>query len=341
MQLHKNLTARLPGIIKSWLWCPVLVLLLAASGLAAESVPAYFYPNSSADVPAMSAAMPAVVTEVYFKAAQMFGNGTVSAWPSDGFYPAFWSANATTPLFTATINSDANYTFSTDTAALAQAALTSGNWTTSFTGGLTVDSELNYVQKVGANSLGGNMKAFMTSMRQFANDAGKPFSFYLGSRYLGTGDTYVDPKNPYFASEILGNRTASPQNYLLMPTYVDDGGPDSLGRLTTAVSALSTYDVAYKWILEIDSPTDVFQATVSMLVDSGNGLIDPAKGYSGIALYQFIPGFDTNPDITANLLYLNGHLQEFSQVPEPKTVCLLLAALAALLFFRKFSAAKE
>jgi hypothetical protein len=107
------------------------------------------------------------------------------------------------------------------------------------------------------------------------------------------------------------------------------------------VSALSANDVAYKWILEIDSPTDVFQATVSMLVDSGNGLIDPAKGYSGIALYQFIPGFDTNPDITANLLYLNDHLPEFYQVPETKTVCLLLAALAALLFFRKFSAAKE
>ena len=338
MQLHKNLTARLPGIIKSWLWCPVLVLLLAASGLAAESVPAYFYPNSSADVPAMSAAMPAVVTEVYFKAAQMFGNGTVSAWPSDGFYPAFWSANATTPLFTATINSDANYTFSTDTAALAQAALTSGNWTTSFTGGLTVDSELNYVQKVGANSLGGNMKAFMTSMCQFSNDAGKSFSFYLGARYLGSdGDT----NNPDYVKDILGTMPASPQNYLLLPTYQDQTTPDSLGRLTTAVSALSTYDVAYKWILEIDSPTDVFQATVSMLVDSGNGLIDPAKGYSGIALYQFIPGFDTNPDITANLLYLNGHLQEFSQVPEAKTVCLLLAALAALLFFRKFSTAKE
>ena len=338
MQNHKNIAASLSGIIKSWLLCPAMVLLLAASGLAAESVPAYFYPNSSDDVPAMSAAMPAVVTEVYFKAAQMFGNGTVSAWPSDGFYPAFWSANATTPLFTATINSDANYTFSTDTAALAQAALTSGNWTASFTGGLTVDSELNYVQKVGANSLGGNMKAFMTSMRQFANDAGKPFSFYLGSRYLGTGDTYVDPKNPYFASEILGNRTASPQNYLLMPTYVDDGGPDTLGRLTTAVSALSTYDVAYKWILEIDAAPVDFERAVDLLVNN-NGLIDPTKGYSGIALYPFNPTFSAN--IAPNLLYLNGRLQELYTVPEPKTVCLLLAALAALLFFRKFSAAKE
>ncbi|MEI6352153.1 MAG: hypothetical protein WCP06_13735 [Verrucomicrobiota bacterium] len=340
MQNHKNIAASLSRIIKSWLLCPALAMIFAASAWAVDSVPAYFYPSDSGDVPAMSAAMPAVVTEVYFKAAQMFGGDTVSAWPRlpDGFYPDYWSPGAVKPLFTAAINSDANYTFSTTTAAVVQDALTARSWTNSFTGGLTVDSELNFVVGNPPPSLGGNMKAFMTSMCQFSNDAGKSFSFYLGARYLGSDG---DPNNPAYVKDILGTMPASPQNYLLMPTYIDGGGPDSLGRLTTAVSALSANDVAYKWILEIDSPTDVFQATVSMLVDSGNGLIDPAKGYSGIALYQFIPGFDTNPDITANLLYLNGHLQEFSQVPEAKTVCLLLAALAALLFFRKFSAAKE
>ena len=304
-----------------------LVILLATcscvGSVEGQSISGYTYSKSGASgISALAAKLPNDIDNVYLKAVDVTAAGQALAKlnASDRFFPNSWTGSTSPPpTFTAMVSVALGVDWSNyqTTKSELQNALTTYKWLDDYNAGMTIDSEF----AVNLKTFDANWVAFMVGMREFANNAGQDFSFYLNPKYLNSARFPDAAMNAADVAKILGSSTTH-VNEVLFPVYIGGGANTDSGTLDAAALAMKTEGLAYEWIHDITEDTGTFKAGMAM---AHNANVSAGFIPNGVSVYQYLNDEPVTQNMNDNLAALVGNPN--SVVPEP-TAILIWAIMA-------------